>query len=119
MGHPLIGVWSVEIHEVGKPHVERATHTFHADGSMAIAASTYAAHGVWATTDERSATVAALLPIPPGEGFSGWFSMHARVQVSDDGGVFQMDAVVSRPTPSGIPAERPATIAGRRFTVDT
>ncbi len=119
MEHPLIGVWSVEIHEAGKPHVAHVTHTYHADGSMAIAASTSAAHGVWIATGERGATISALLPIPPGEGFSGWFTMRGTAQVADDGDAFGMDAVVSRPTPSGIPAEHPTTLVAKRFTVDS
>ena len=117
MGHPLVGVWSVEISWADRPHLEHATHTYHPEGSMAIAASTYAAHGAWTATGERSAEVAALMPIPPGGGVSGWLDMHANVQVSDDGNAFRMDAVVARPTPSGVPSERQATISGRRFAV--
>lgn len=119
VGHPLIGVWTVEIAEAGKPHVERATHTYHPDGSMAIAAAAYAAHGAWTANGDHSAAVAALLPIPPGGGFSGFFDMRANVQVADDGRTFQMSAAISRPTPSGVPAQRQATVTGRRFTVDT
>jgi len=118
MEHPLIGVWSVEIHEAGKPYVAQATHTYHADGTMAIATAKYAAHGAWVATGERTAKLAALLPIPPGEGFSGWFSMRANIEVASAGDTFRMDAVVSRPTPSGIPAEHPATVTATRFMVD-
>ena len=116
MEHPLIGVWSVEVREAGKPHVERVTHAYHPDGLMSIAAATYAAQGAWAATGERSATVAALLPIPPGEGFSGWLTLQASVQVADDDGAFQMDATVDRPTPSGVAAQHSATLVAKRFT---
>lgn len=118
MEHPLIGVWSVEVREAGRPHVERVTHAYHADGVVSVAAATYAAHGAWAATGERSATLAALLPIPPGEGFSGWLTLHARVEVTGDGSTFQMDATLYRPTPSGASTQHSATLVAKRFTVD-
>ena len=119
MEHPLIGVWTVEIHEPGKPHPRRVTHAYHPDGTMAIVASTYTANGVWAPTGERSAKLSALVPIPPGEGFDGWFTVRATTQVADDGEAFQTQAVVSRPTPSGATTEHPATLVAKRFTLDS
>lgn len=117
MGHPLVGVWSVEVKETGKPHAERVTHAYHESGVVTVAASTYAAHGVWSPTTPSGADVAALLPIPPGEGFSGWLTLRGSAQVTDDGGSFQMDATVYRPTPSGTSSQHPATLVGKRFTV--
>ena len=115
--HPLVGVWSAEARVVGRPHAEPVTYAFHADGTLAVAASTYAANGSWSASGERSADVAALLPIPPGEGFSGWLTLRATVEVAADRGSFQMDAMVHRPTPSGTSSQHPATLVGRRFTV--
>lgn len=115
--HPLVGVWSAEAHEVGRPHAERVTYAFHADGTLAVAASTYAANGSWSASGEWSADVAALLPVPPGEGFSGWLTLRATVQVAADGDSFRMDAMVYRPTPSGTSSQHPATLVGKRFAV--
>ena len=118
MEHPLIGVWSVEVREAGRPLVERVTHAYHADGVISVAAATYAAHGVWAPTGERGATLAALLPVPPGEGFSGWLTLQASVEVAGDGSTFRMDAILYRPTPSGVSTQHSATLVAKRFTAD-
>ena len=117
MEHLFVGVWAVEVHEPGKPHVERVTYACNADGVVAIAAATYAAHGVWVATGERSGSVTALLPVPPGEGFSGWLTMQATVEVAADGRTFEMDATVYRPTPNGATTQRPARLVAERLTI--
>ena len=114
MSHPIVGVWTVEARETGRPRVERATYACHADGILSFAGTTYSAHGTWTPTGPTTVAIGVLLPTPEGEGFDGWMTMRATLELTADAAGFGAQAMLLRPTPSGTPVERSLALVGRR-----
>jgi len=117
MEHSLIGVWSIEISIEGRPRRDLVTSAFHADGSMTVTASGYAAQGVWSATTAVGARVNALAPLGPAEGQPGWQTVDFDVEVAADARTLSLRGAYSRPTPSGVPTRTGITGSGQRITL--
>ena len=118
MSHAVIGVWAVEIHHRDRPRVDRGTLLFHENGTMSMAFTLYAAHGVWQATGDQAVTVTGTRPVGPNEGFVGWFTLRGTASISADGRAIEMPAVESRPRPDGSLAEQHLTFGGSRLSID-
>ena len=117
MGHPIVGVWAVDVRYADRPRTDRGTLLFHEDGTVSLAFSGYSAHAVWSGTGGHTAVVTGTRPVGPNEGFVGWHTLTASVTVADDGMSCVMEATESRPRPDGSLVEQRASITGTRLTV--